>query len=402
MYYMGIDWGDDQHQVCLMDQTGQITSEFRIEHSGAGFEQLQVALREAGPVEINLERSDGLLVEWLLGQECTIYRTAPHIVKKDRRRASKDDRRDSRQLAQLMRDHDPDCQPVCPSSEAGQALRQVVQAYDQLQKEQHRISSQLRAVLTSYYPGATNLFSELHQPLTLAFLETFPTPQAAQAASRDELAAFFRSQSYRYMDHVQNHYQHLQRPMPTARVQTGRVSHMLALVAVLRTLHQQLTHLKRQIRTCFAAHPDASWWRAWPGASGDLTAPRLLAYIGDNRRRFPAAQTLQTIAGTAPITQESGHRRLVSFRLACSRPLRRAAMDLARLSIPKSGWAKAYFLNQRTRGHSKARAWRALANRWLCIIWTLWQRREPYSETKHLSHQLRQATTVPASFSLAA
>jgi len=402
MYYMGIDWGNDHHQVCLMDQAKHIKSEFRIEHSGAGFEQLQVALCEAGPVEINIERSDGLLVEWLLEQACTVYCTAPHIVKKDRRRASKDDRRDSHQLAQLMRDHDPDCQPVSPSSEAGQALRQVVQAYDQLQKEQHRISNQLRAVLTSYYPSVINLFSELHQPLTLAFLDAFPTPQAARAASRDELAAFFRSQSYRYMDHVQNHYQHLQRPMPTARVQSGRVSHMLALVAVLRTLHQQLTSLKRQIRTRFDAHPEAAWWRAWPGASGDLTAPRLLAYIGDNRRRFPAAQTLQTIAGTAPITQQSGHHRQVSFRVACSRPLRRAAIDLARLSIPKSGWAKAYFLNQRARGHSKPRALRALANRWLRIIWTLWQRREPYSETKHLAHQLRLDRSSPTSFSLAA
>jgi transposase len=402
MYYVGIDWGTEEHQVSVMSQAGQSISELVIQHTWAGFEQLSHTLKELGPVEINLERPNGLLVEWLVSQGWPVYFTPPHIVGKRRRRASKDDRRDSRQLAQLMRDHDPDCQRVCFSSEAAEGLRQLVQAYDQLAQEQRRLSNQLRAVLTNYYPSALGLFNRLHQPLTLAFLQVFPTPQQAQAASREDLVAFFRSQAYRYMQRVEHHYQCLQQPMPTARVQQGWVPHMLALVALLHTLHDQLQHLQRLIRQAFTAHPEAAWWRALPAGKGDLTLPRLMAYFGDQRDRFSSFQMLQAIAGTAPITQQSGKRRLVSFRLACSRPFRRAISDFARLSLHHSGWAKAYYLNQLALGHSKARALRALANSWLRILWTIWQRHELYSESKHLSHQLRQGILSPASLSLAA
>jgi transposase len=402
MHYVGIDWGDERHQVSMLNEAGQVTSEFGMEHTWAGFEQLADVLKEVGSAEINLERPNGLLVEWLVSQGWAVYFTPPHIVQKRRGRASKDDRRDSHQLAQLMRDHDPDCQPVCLPSEAAEALRQVVVAHDQLQREQRRLSNQLRAVLTHYYPGVLSLFHDLHQPLTLAFLQAFPTPQAARAASREELVAFFRSQSYRYMERVEGHYQRLQQAMPTARVQQGWVQHLLALVALLRTLHDQLLHLKRHIRLSFAAHPEAAWWRALPVGSGDLTLPRLLACFGDHRDRFPSFQVLQAMAGTAPITQQSGKRRLVSFRLACSRPFRRAITDFARLSLRHSGWAKAYYLNQLARGHSKARALRALANSWLRILWTIWHRRDLYSESKHLSHQLRQGLHSPAPLSFAA
>jgi hypothetical protein len=72
-------------------------------------------------------------------------------------------------------------------------------------------------------------------------------------------------------------------------------------------------------------------------------------------------------------------------------------MDLARNSIRKSGWARSYFLDQLKKGHSKARAFRALANRWLRIVWTLWQRRERYDESRHVANRARQGLLAPQS-----
>ncbi len=61
--------------------------------------------------------------------------------------------------------------------------------------------------------------------------------------------------------------------------------------------------------------------------------------------------------------------------------------DFARQSVCYSAWAREYRDEQLTRGHSLARAHRALANRWVKIIWTLWQRREWYSEAKHAANR---------------
>jgi transposase len=161
---------------------------------------------------------------------------------------------------------------------------------------------------------------------------------------------------------------------------------MLALVAVLQTLHEQVYRIKKQIEAALESHPEAAWWRAFPGA-GLLTAARLLARIGDDRNQFTSPEALQATAGTVPVTRCSGKQRAVLFRRSCSHPLRDAAMDLARHSIQQSGWARSYFLRQLERGHHEARAYRALANRWLKIIWTLWQRREFYDESRHVANR---------------
>jgi hypothetical protein len=71
-------------------------------------------------------------------------------------------------------------------------------------------------------------------------------------------------------------------------------------------------------------------------------------------------------------------------------------MDLARNSLRKSGWARSYFFDQLKKGHSKIRAFRALANRWLRIIWILWQRRERYDESRHVANRARKGLPIPS------
>ena len=86
----------------------------------------------------------------------------------------------------------------------------------------------------------------------------------------------------------------------------------------------------------------------------------------------------------------------MQFRWECSKPLRKAAMDMAQKSIRDSGWARSYFYAQRGLGHDKIRAYRALANRWMRIIWTLWQRGETYNEAKHVANRSRKGLKVAA------
>jgi transposase len=233
------------------------------------------------------------------------------------------------------------------------------------------------------------LFTRLQGPVSLAFLETFPTPEASQAISREELVAFLKKHRCSNMKRVSEIHQRLQEITPNARVSTGYVCHVQALVGVLKTLHQQLTRLKKQIETVLDSHPEADWWRQFPGV-GTLTAAQLLAHFGDNRDQFPSYEILQATAGTVPITRRSGKKRTVQFRRACSHTLRDTTMNMARNSIRKSGWAKSYYRDQLAAGHSQSRAYRALANRWLKIIWTLWQRREYYDEAHHVANRSRQ------------
>ncbi|MEZ4671305.1 MAG: transposase [Anaerolineae bacterium] len=224
----------------------------------------------------------------------------------------------------------------------------------------------------------------------MAFLEAFPTPERARDLTLYKLKRFLKKQNYKSMDRADIIYKLLQTPMPTAAVCEGYVAQVQVLIPILRQLHYTRRHLERELPKRFQTHPEAEWWKSFPGAHGPLTPARLLAWIGDDRCRFPDAETLQAVAGTAPVTRRSGKAVNVEFRRACSHPLRKAMDDFARQSVRHSDWAREYRDEQLRRGHTKARAYRALANRWAKIIWTLWQRGEQYDEAKHVANRTHQ------------
>jgi transposase len=387
MHYLGIDWATDKHDLCLQAADGRVLSEFSISHDMQGFQRLQEALQAIPQVKINLERSDGLLVDWLIAQGYAVYMTPPHVLAHRRPRRSKDDRGDAYLLAYLLRMGEPDCRPIPCQSLTVQHLKQLAMTYDLVLREQRRLANRLRYTLQQYYPTALQAFSVSHSLIFLAFLEAYPTPQAAQALSQAQLEAFLRSHRYSHLVGLPAMYATLQKPAPLATVDQGHLTALRVLIPLLRTLHQERARLVKEMRAVFQTHPDAAWWRTFPGAGGPLTAARLLAWIGDNRDRFPTPEALQAVAGTVPVTRSSNKKRAVEFRHACSHPLRRAIDDLARQSLKSCGWAAGYFHDQLARGHARPRAYRALANRWLRIIWKLWQTGEPYCEAIHVANR---------------
>ena len=245
-------------------------------------------------------------------------------------------------------------------------------------------------MLLQYFPIATKLFSRVEHLITLDFLEQYPTPEVARTLSPTTLQAFFKQHHYTRSDRADAFLAMLQKPMPAATVVEGYLAQSKLLIPLLRELYHQIARLEKEIAAVFKTHPEAEWWRSFPGAKGPLTPARLLAWIGDDRSRFPTAQTLQAIAGTAPVTRRSGKSLSVEFRRACSHPLAKGCRW--------SGASERQILRLGTRlsesaisaGHSKTRAYRALANRWMKIIWTLWQRREIYREATHVANRLHR------------
>jgi hypothetical protein len=200
---------------------------------------------------------------------------------------------------------------------------------------------------------------------------------------------FFSGQKYRYPERVESHHNILQSEAPTKQNTHGEQLGTAAMVAILKTIDAQMRKLRREMNRLFRQHPSYSWIKSLPGV-GDLNGARLLARLGDNRERFQNLAMLRGTAGTVPITRSSGKRRSVHFRQECSHPLRKICYDLAMKSKAKSAWAKAYFKAQRERGHKASRANRALANRWVGIIWKLWETGEMYDEAKHQANREQQ------------
>jgi hypothetical protein len=108
---------------------------------------------------------------------------------------------------------------------------------------------------------------------------------------------------------------------------------------------------------------------------------------GSNR----IAAELQQLSGIAPVTVRSGQSYSVHWRLACPKFLRQTFQEFAAQSIPHSHWAKAYYDQQKHRGSSHHAALRALAYKWIRILFRCWQERTPTMKSATLNHYKKAA-----------
>jgi transposase len=198
-----------------------------------------------------------------------------------------------------------DLRRLRPDSALIHELKTLTRDQESLIASQTRLVNQLTACLKTYYPVALTLFSKVQQPSTLAFLQAYPTPQAAEQASLEAITLVLKQAKHRRLARVsQRMWEQLHQPsMPPDAVTTRTKSRlMLALVQHLRLLLDQLAAYDKEIARLFQAHTDQPIFGGLPGA-GKRLAPRLLAEWGDDRSRYANAASVQALGGTSPVPQ---------------------------------------------------------------------------------------------------
>lgn len=186
--------------------------------------------------------------------------------------------------------------------------------------------------------------TSLHQHSTLVFLQTYPTPQAAQVASVEQITEVLKRAAHPTAIKVAPQiWQTLHEPHLTADAVTTRTKSrlMLALVSQLLPLVEQIAAYEKEIRRLFLTHADNEVWSLLPGA-GKRLAPRRFSEIGDDRKRYADATSLQALAGSSPVLFQSGTYLKAHRRYACSKPLRNALHQFAWQSTRQEPWALDY------------------------------------------------------------
>jgi transposase len=390
--YLGIDWSQKEHMLVFLNEKGAKLAETKIPSNVKGFAKLDQMRKEFGVSAaeciVGIESSYLLLVDWLWNCGYSQLYVIPPNMTRSRQKSysqsgARTDSRDGYLIANLLRTDRHLLHPWRPDSAQIQELRGYISLRMQLVQERLREQNRLRDLLIRYHPTVLSAFS-LDSDVGLAFLLAYPTPQATAQLTWVEFQAFAREQRYA-ATHQTKAFSNLQADYPVALPQVVAAYQPSALLIAQRlaATRQTLKQIEQRIRTLFAAHPDAFIFASLPGA-GEILAPALLSKLGDVRHRYPKPDVLQAIAGTSPVTAQSGKSRYVRFRRECDRELRDIAQQWAKASVRYSPWAAAYFANACERGHSMSRAYRGLANRWLAILWKLWQSREPYDEALHL------------------
>jgi hypothetical protein len=162
------------------------------------------------------------------------------------------------------------------------------------------------------------------------------------------------------------------------------------LLAMLAVLREQIAGYDKRIAELTASHPDAHIFASFPGA-GAATVPRLIAAFGSRRDAWRSAAEMQRFSGIAPVLKRSGKTSFVTLRQGCPKFLRQTFHEFAGQSIPHSAWAKAYY-EHHLDGHKENhhRAVRALAYRWIRVLYRCWKERQLYDERLLLEAQHRR------------
>jgi transposase len=397
--WIGLDWGHDEHAFALADHSGQI-QEGKLSHSAETLHAWlqQLAERFAGrPVALAIEASRGPVVSALLAYPwLTVYPINPLTSARYRQAftpsGAKDDQPDARVLLELVRDHSAKLRPLEPQDPDTQKLDGLVQARRDMVDRRTQVLNQLTALLKTYYPQALELAGNLNTELAADFLERWPDLLTLKAARPGTLKRFYHAHNLRRPELLEQRLAFIRQAVALTTSEATLVVAVLQLRFLLdqwRVFHRHIPRLDDQIKEIFRQHPEAALFRNLPGA-GPALGPRLCAAFGTIRTLHPHPASLQKLAGVAPVREKSGHQLWTHWRWQAPRFLRQTFVEWAGQTVVYCPWARAYYQHMIAKGKTHQVILRALAFKWIRVLWKCWQTHTPYDEARYLQQLLKR------------
>ena len=407
--WVGLDWADQKHDVCLQASRSADVEHTVVEHQPEALHSWVADLRRRfpqGQVAIALEQSRGSLFYALMNYEFLRLYPIPPKALADYRRAlypggSKDDPTDAQLLLEFLRKHPERFRPWVADDVETRQIALLSEHRRHWVDDRTALTNHLTALLKGYFPEALRWAGDLDAPLAWDFLAQFTSLERAQRASRVEILKLYRAHTRRTPEQLEELCQQIRTARPLTTDRAILESSMLVvqiLVAQLRVLQAGVEGLERKLRDLFAAHPDHVIFQSFPGA-GKALAPRLLAAWGSDRQRFPEPDNMQCFAGPAPVTVRSGKSKWVHRRFACPTFLCQTFHEFAAQSRLQPPWAKAYYQQQRAKGADHHPAVRALAFKWIRIMFRCWKDRTPYDEARYQQALKRRGSPLATTLS---
>ncbi len=390
---IGIDWADKKHDVCIhVTATGKQDLS-QIPHQSEKIDEWAHSLyrKHGGPIAVALELSKGPIVAALQKYDFfVLYPVNPSSLVSYRRvftpSGAKDDPTDAAYILNLLLRHPDQFHPLQPQSTEMRALMALTEQRRRLMDDRVRLTNRLRNALKQYYPQALEWFDHIDTLLFCDFIKRWPTVVQARRARKATLETFFRSHNMNRKPLLEKRITAIRSAVPLTTDDGVVIPYRLlalTLVEQLQTMLECLDAFDSEIAALAPQHPDYALFDALPGAGPSL-APRLLVAFGEQRERFKNAAEVQKYAGVAPVTERSGEQFWIHWRWQCPTFLRQTFVEWAAQTINKSYWAGIYYYKQREKGCTYQAAVRALAFKWIRILYRCWETRTAYDESRYL------------------
>ena len=400
--FVALDWGSEKHAWILEPAGGGNKEGGFVDNTPEAVAVWAADLhRRFGgqPVAVALEQKRGSVVNLLLPYAHLVVFPVPASMSASYRKTfvpsgAKDDPGDAGWILDLLLRHRDRLRRLEPDDANTRLLLMLVEDRRHLVDDKTRLALRLQDCLKQYFPQLVKWF-DVDTPLVADLLKRWPDLQHLQRCHDGTLRSFFRQHHYGE-DLTSQRIAAIRAALPAtddAAVLEAGALKARHLTESLATLRDQITRLEGRRDELVATHPDNAIFASFPGA-GRATVPRLIAAFGTRRERYESAFEVQCDSGIAPVHIASGKSDRISVRHACQKFTRQTFHEFAGQTIPRCAWAKAYYEAHCHKPEQHHAAVRALAFKWIRILFRCWKDRKPYDEQLYLTSTRRRSALL--------
>jgi transposase len=402
--FVGLDWGSEKHSIALQAAGSKEIERYELKQNPEDLHGWLSRLQDKFGgrfVAVAIEQTKGAVIHALMSYDFVhVFRINPKSMADYRKAFSpggaKDDPTDADYLLEWVTLHRDRLKPWVPDNPQTRALQRLVEFRREVVNQRVALTNQLTQILKDYFPQALEWAGEIDSVMACDFLSKWPTLEKVKKAKPDTIRTFYRQHGSRSKEVIEERLKAIcmaQALTQDATVIGTSVSVVQTIIRVLRPTLENIDRLDKEIHTRFDAHPDMAIFDSFPGA-GPALAPHLLAAMGSDRSRFESASEVQQYSGIAPVTARSGKHIWIHRRFACPKFIRQTFHEFAKQSIIWSSWARGYYDMQRDKGKGHHAAVRALAYKWIRIIYRCWKDRVLYDEEIHLNSLRKKGSEI--------
>ena len=401
---VGVDWGDTKHSVHVQAMDGGKVEWLELEQKPDVLHEWVAQLRQrfqGRKVAIAIEQRKGAVIHALMMYDfLVLYPVNPKALARYREAfqtsGAKDDPGDSELLLDLLSKHRDKLRAWIPDTIEARKLQLLCEQRRKMVHQRVALTNRITSLLKQYFPQALDWVGDIASIQSCDFLMNWPDLAAVQRVRKSTLEKFYRSHNCRKASVIDQRIAEIS--SACSLTSDPAIVEPLSLCVQIyatqvRTLIGAIQEFDKRIAQLFAQHADHDIFDSFPGA-GDVCAPRLAAAFGTDRSRWDSASELQSHSGIAPVTERSGKALWIHHRLGCPKFIKQTFHEFADQSIRFSEWARAYYDQMRARGKDHHAALRALAFKWIRILFRCWKDRKLYDEQHYVQSLRRHGSSL--------
>ena len=393
--WVGLDWADKEHKISLYETASSRVESYSLTQTPEAIQEWLAGLKahyNGAKVAVVLEQSRGAVINSLMDCEfIVLYPVNPQALHNYRKAfatsGAKNDPTDADLLRDIVRKHPEKFRAWAPGDADTRTIRVLVEDRRKIVDQLTRLTNQLTSCLKTYFPQALGWAGELGGEQACDFLKKWPTLEKLHGASPTVMRNFFMRYGRPSKETIDRRLEEIKHAVALTRDQPAVMTGSMrteSLVAQIRPLPDLIQKYDDQIEQLFQHHPDRLLFESFPGA-GAVLAPRLMVAFGVDRDQWGSAAEIQRWSGIAPVTVQSGNQLWVHYRWACPNFQRQTFDEFAGQSVIRCEWAKAFYRRMRkVEKKSRHAALRALAYKWIRIMFRCWKDRVPYDDQLYM------------------